>query len=53
MRRNFPQADVLFIVNQLLPYDLVPLPYDLRRRILVLSGLIHVGNRSLVWFHHF
>ena len=45
------RADLLFVVNRLLPHP--DLPYEIRRLILEMSGLIHVGNRSLVWFHHF
>jgi hypothetical protein len=50
MHRNL-RADVLFVVNRILPHPL--LPYEVRRLILEYSGLIHVGGRSLVWFHHF
>ena len=45
------QADLLFVVNRLLPHT--DLPYELRRLILEYSGLIAVGHRSFVWFHHF
>jgi len=45
------QQEARYIVNSLLP--LTNVPYEIRRLILEFAGLIHVGNKSLVWFHYF
>ncbi len=50
MRRQL-NTDLLFIVDRLLPIPDVP--FEIRRIILEFSGLIHVGDRTLVWFCHF
>ena len=52
MDRNL-QSEVADVVNFLMPRDHVPLPLQLRRLVLELAGLLHVGRRSLVWYRCF
>jgi hypothetical protein len=50
-KKDFLNVELAFVVNHLLPIH--TLPFELRRLILEFSGLIRVGHRSLVWWHHF
>ena len=45
------QTEVHEVINHLMPLPHIPI--DIRRLILELSGLLHVGKRTIGWLSYF